>query len=180
LTIQEVLVNRKPHKVKVLERNGNIFIVEVNGKTVNVKFKNVVQGKTAILEINDKTVQPSVERVQRNVLQVKIGEKLFKVEFQPKIPKGSAVKLEPMATFAEKPAISLVMEKDALTAPIAGRIVLLRANVGQKVERGECVCILEAMKMQNEITAPKAGVVKEFRVSKGAIVNKGDVLAVIA
>ncbi|PIX32052.1 hypothetical protein COZ60_01245 [Candidatus Bathyarchaeota archaeon CG_4_8_14_3_um_filter_42_8] len=85
-----------------------------------------------------------------------------------------------MATFAEKPAISLVMEKDALTAPIAGRIVLLRANVGQKVERGECVCILEAMKMQNEITAPKAGVVKEFRVSKGAIVNKGDVLAVIA
>jgi len=180
LTIQEVLVNRKPHKVKVLERNGNIFIVEVNGKTVNVKFKNVVQGKTAILEINDKTVQPSVERVQRNVLQVKIGEKLFKVEFQPKIPKGSAVKLEPMATFAEKPAISLVMEKDALTAPIAGRIVLLRANVGQKVERGECVCILEAMKMQNEITAPKAGVVKEFRVSKGAIVNKEDVLAVIA
>jgi biotin carboxyl carrier protein len=180
VTIQEVLVNRKPHKVKVLERNGNIFIVEVNGKTVNVKFKNMVQGKTAILEINDKTFQPSVERVQRNVLQVKIGGKLFEVDFKPKIPKESAAKLEPMATFAEKPAIVLVMEKDAVTAPIAGRIILLRANVGQKVERGECVCILEAMKMQNEITAPKAGVVKEFRVFKGAIVNKGDVLAVIA
>jgi biotin carboxyl carrier protein len=56
---------------------------------------------------------------------------------------------------------------------------LLRANVGQKVEKGECICVLEAMKMENEIAAPKTGVVKEIKVSKGAIVNKGDVLAVI-
>lgn len=173
-------MNRKPHKVKVLERNGNIFTLEVNEKTVNVKFKNMVQGKTAILEINDKTFQPSVERIQGNVLQIKIGGKLFEVQFQPKIPKESNAKHEPIVTIAKKPAIGLVIEKDAVAAPIAGRIVLLRANVGQKVERGECVCILEAMKMQNEITAPKAGVVKEFRVSKGAIVNKGDILAVIS
>jgi biotin carboxyl carrier protein len=172
-------VNRKPHKVKVLERNRDIFTLEVNGKTVNVKFKNMVQGKTAILEINDKTFQLDVERGQGKVLQVKIGGKLFEVQFQPKIPKESNAKHEPTAIVAKKPAIDLVIEKDAVAAPIAGRIVLLRANVGQKVERGECVCILEAMKMQNEITAPKAGVVKEFRVSNGAIVNKGDVLAVI-
>jgi biotin carboxyl carrier protein len=180
LTIQEVLVNRKPHRVKVLEKNGNTFTLEVNGKTVNAKIKNTVQGKTAILEINDKHFQPSVERVQGNVLQVKIGGKPFEVQFQPKIPKESDTKHEPIATTAKKPTISLPIEKDAVAAPIAGRIVLLRANVGQKVERGECICILEAMKMQNEITAPKAGVVKEFRVSKGAIVNKGDVLAVIS
>ena len=73
----------------------------------------------------------------------------------------------------------LAIEKDAVTAPIAGRIVLLTADVGQKVEKGECICILEAMKMENEVAAPKAGVVKEIRVSEGAIVNKGDILAVI-
>ena len=180
MTIQEVLVNRKPHKVEVLERNGNVFTLEVNGKTVNVKFKNMVQGKTAILEINDKTFQLSVERGQGSVFQVKIGGRLFEVQFQPKIPKESNAKHEPIVTIAKKPAIGLVIEKDAVAAPIAGRIVMLRANVGQKVERGECVCILEAMKMQNEITAHKAGVVKEFRVSKGAIVNKGDTIAVIS
>jgi biotin carboxyl carrier protein len=38
---------------------------------------------------------------------------------------------------------------------------------------------LEAMKMENEIAAPKTGVVKEIRVSEGAIVNEGDILAVI-
>jgi biotin carboxyl carrier protein len=172
-------VNRKPHKVKVLERNGNTFTLEVNGKTVNVKIKNIVQGKTAMLEINDKLFQPSVERVQGN-FQVRIGGKLFEVQFQPKILKESDAKLEPIVAIAKKPAAVLVKEKNVVTAPISGRIMLLRAEVGQKVERGDCVCILEAMKMQNEITASKAGVVKEFRVSKGAIVNKGDVLAVIA
>jgi len=55
----------------------------------------------------------------------------------------------------------------------------LKADVGQRVEKGECICVLEAMKMENEIAAPKAGVVKEFKVSEGAIVNKGDVLALI-
>jgi biotin carboxyl carrier protein len=173
-------VNQKLHKVKILERNGNTFTLEVNGKRVSVKLKNMVQGKTAMLEINDKPFQPSVERVQGNVLQVRIGGKLFQVQFPPKTLKESNAKLEPIITIAKKPAAVLVIEKNAVTAPISGRIMLLRANVGQKVERGECVCILEAMKMQNEITAPKAGVVKEFRVSKGAIVNKGDILAVIA
>jgi len=57
--------------------------------------------------------------------------------------------------------------------------VLLKIEVGQKVAKGECICILEAMKMENEITAPRKGVVKEVRISEGAIVNKRDVLAII-
>jgi biotin carboxyl carrier protein len=179
LTIHEVLVNRKPHRVKVLERNGNTFLVEVNEKTVRVKLKNPNQGKTVIIEINGSSFQAKIERTQINVLQVKIGEKPFEVESQPKIPKETAAKLESIAAVTRRPATSLTIEKGAVTAPIAGRIVLLKASVGQKVEKGECICILEAMKMENEITAPKSGVVKEIRVSEGAIVNKGDALAVI-
>lgn len=179
MTAHDVLVNRKPHRVKVLERNGNTFLVEVNEKPVTVKIKNLSQGKTAIIEINGRSLQAYVERVQGKT-QVKIGGKLFEVERQPKISKTPAVKLEPVAApVTRRPALKLVIEKDAVTTPIAGRIVLLKANVGQKVEKGECICILEAMKMENEIAAPKTGVVKEFRVSQGAIVNKGDVLAVI-
>jgi len=179
LTDHEVLVNRKSHRVKVLERNRNTFLVEVNEKTVKVQIKNPSQGKTATIEINGRFFQAEIERIQRNILQVKIGGKPFEVQRQPEVPKETAAKLEPVATITRKPAISLAIEKDAVTAPIAGRIVLLKANVGQKVEKGECVCVLEAMKMENEIAAPKTGVVKEIKVSRGAIVNKGDVLAVI-
>ena len=177
--IQEFLVNKKPHRVRVLERNGNTFLVEVNEKTVTVKLKNPKQGKTTVMEINGRSFEAKMEKNQRNILQVKIGGKSFEVQPQPKILKETAVKPEFAATITRKPATSLKIKKDAVVAPIAGRIVLLKASVGQKVEKGECICILEAMKMENEIAAPKAGVIKEIRVSEGAIVNKRDVLAVI-
>ncbi len=179
MTFHEILVNKKPYRVNILERNGNAFLVEVNEKTVTVELKNPNQGGKATIEINGRSLQAKIDRIQRNILQVKIGGKLFEVKRQPKIPPEAAVKLEPVAAIARKPTIRLAIEKDAVAAPIAGRIVLLKADVGQKVEKGECICVLEAMKMENEITALKAGVVKEIRVSEGAIVNKGDVLAVI-
>jgi len=173
-------VNRKPHRVKVLERNGDVFLVEVNEKTVRVKLKNLGRGESAIIEINGGSFQANLERLQGNVVKVKIGGKIFEVQCQPRISKEPTIKPEPTVVIARKPAISLAIEKDVVTAPIAGRIVLVKARVGQRIERGECVCVLEAMKMENEIAAPKAGVLKEFRVSEGAVVNKGDVLAVIA
>jgi len=179
LTAHDVLVNRKPHRVKVLERNGNTFLVEVNEKAVTVKIKNPSQGKTAIIEFNGRSFRAKIKRIQGNILQVIIGGKIFEVQPQPKIPKAPTVKLEPAATIMRRPALKLTIEKNAMTAPIAGRIALLKADIGQKVEKGECICVLEAMKMENEIAAPKAGVVKEIRVSEGAVVNKGDVLVVI-
>jgi len=156
LRAHEVLGNRKPHRVKVLERNGNTFLVEVNEKTVTVKIKNLSQGKAAIIEINGRSFRAKIKRIQGNILQVKIGGKIFEVQRQPKISKTPAVKLESVsAPVTRRPALKLAIEKDVVTAPIAGRIVLLKANVGQRGEKGECICILEAMKMENEIAAPK-------------------------
>ena len=59
---------------------------------------------------------------------------------------------------------------------------ILRVNVqnGQAVKEGDLLCVLEAMKMENEIYAPKAGSVAQVVVSKGSSVNTGDVLVVIA
>ena len=179
MTIHEVLVNKKPHRVTVLERNGNTFLGEVNEKSFTVKIKNPNQGGTLNVEINGRPLQAKIERIQRNILQVRIGGRSFEVQCYPEVPKEAAVKLEPVAAVVKRPITSLATEKDAVTAPIAGRIVLLKIEVGQKVAKGECICILEAMKMENEITAPRKGVVKEVRISEGAIVNKRDVLAII-
>ena len=61
-----------------------------------------------------------------------------------------------------------------------GNILKVCVTAGQSVKEGELLCVLEAMKMENEIPAPKAGTVAQVVVSKGASVNAGDVLVVLA
>ncbi|CAB4638200.1 unannotated protein [freshwater metagenome] len=53
-------------------------------------------------------------------------------------------------------------------------------EVGQEVEVGQAVCVLEAMKMENQILAEKAGKVTEIKVAAGQTVGSGDVIIVIA
>lgn len=60
-----------------------------------------------------------------------------------------------------------------------GKVVRVLKGNGDTVERGDGVMVVEAMKMQNEIKAPKAGVVKEIKTAEGSTVSAGDVLAVI-
>lgn len=63
--------------------------------------------------------------------------------------------------------------------PMQGTIVKLLVALGDTVEVGQTVCVLEAMKMENSINAEKAGAVKEIRVAAGDSVGPGDVIAVI-
>ncbi len=67
----------------------------------------------------------------------------------------------------------------SVAVPMQGTIVKLLVEVGQEVEAGATVCVLEAMKMENNITADKAGTVKEIKVAVGDSVGSGDVVVVI-
>lgn len=68
----------------------------------------------------------------------------------------------------------------AVTAPMPGMIVTVKVKEGDFIEEGAVVAILEAMKMQNEIHAPRGGVIRDIRVRSGAMVGGGDVLMVVA
>ncbi len=56
---------------------------------------------------------------------------------------------------------------------------MIKVSVGQQVAAGECLVVLEAMKMENEVVAPCAGTVKQILVSKGTAVDTDDVLVVL-
>ncbi len=68
---------------------------------------------------------------------------------------------------------------DTLASPMQGNVWKVPVRAGQEVVEGEIVTIIEAMKMENEITAHKAGVIAELPISEGDAVRSGDVLAVI-
>ena len=67
-----------------------------------------------------------------------------------------------------------------MTAPMPGNVLDVLVAVGAKVSAGDAVVLLEAMKMENEIVATRSGTIAQIAVSKGAVVETGAVLAVIA
>ena len=66
-----------------------------------------------------------------------------------------------------------------ILAPMPGKVVRVQLEAGASVEKGAGVVVVEAMKMQNEMKSPRAGVVVSIKVKPGDTVNAGDVLAVI-
>ncbi len=67
-----------------------------------------------------------------------------------------------------------------ISAPMPGKILSVKANVGQNVKKGEVILILEAMKMENEIVATQDGTVASIDVQVGTQVESGDTLATLA
>ena len=92
----------------------------------------------------------------------------------------------PVAASTAAPAAKAAAPKAAapagankVTAPMPGTILQVKVSQGQSVKKGDVICVLEAMKMENDIPAPCDGVIASINVQKGASVNAGDVLASI-
>ena len=68
---------------------------------------------------------------------------------------------------------------DSLVSPIQGTVLRVAVEAGAAVTEGALVCVIEAMKMENEITAHKAGTVTELPISVGGSVATGETVAVI-
>jgi biotin carboxyl carrier protein len=77
------------------------------------------------------------------------------------------------------PAAAPSGNEERVVSPFPGNVLQVSVAVGQAVTSGQCLVVIEAMKMQNEIVAPCNGVVKQVLVSKGATVNTDDVLVVL-
>ncbi len=91
------------------------------------------------------------------------------------------------AVTVPKPVAPAVLPKEPIpegavtvNAPMPGKISAVKLEAGAAVKRGDVILVLEAMKMQNDITAPQDGTLGEIRVAIGDNVKTGDVLAVMA
>ena len=116
-------------------------------------------------------------------VEVEKGEAMVKAEYEAALP--TATPATPVAPAAPVPAAPATPAAPAPAAqagantvpsPLPGNINAVNFSVGQTVKAGDVVIILEAMKMENEIVAPKAGTLTKLHVQKGAVVNTGDPL----
>ena len=117
-------------------------------------------------------------------VEVQLAEPMTVGEFQTYAPAAPAAPAAPVAAApaaapaaAAAPAVTGAGE--AVTAPMPGNILKVNVQQGQAVKAGDVLVVLEAMKMENEIMAPKNGTVTQVLVSKGATVDTGAPMVVI-
>ena len=97
----------------------------------------------------------------------------------PAAPVAAAPAAAPEAPAAAPAAPAVTGSGEAVNAPMPGTILKVNVTAGQAVKEGDVLCVLEAMKMENDITAPKSGTITQVVTSKGASVSTGDVLVMI-
>jgi pyruvate carboxylase subunit B len=97
----------------------------------------------------------------------------------PAAAQPAASKEAAPAPAAPAPQPAAAVDGTPLKAPMPGMIVSYQKNVGDTVQEGDTVLILEAMKMENALPAPASGTIQAINYSSGDTVAKGDVLAVI-
>lgn len=115
-------------------------------------------------------------------VEVEKGEAMIRAEYDAAAPVAPAptapaapVAAAPVAAPAAAPAPAAAGE-GVVQSPMPGNINAVKFSAGQSVKAGDVIIILEAMKMENEIVAPKAGTLTKIHVQKGAVVNTGDPL----
>jgi acetyl-CoA/propionyl-CoA carboxylase biotin carboxyl carrier protein len=123
------------------------------------------------------------ETVERDYL-VEVSGKRFEVKVRGEAPPvmasaNGAAAARPAPKRERKSGGGGGAGGDTLTSPLQGNVFKVLVEQGAEVEQGALICIIEAMKMENEITAHKAGKVEQLPISEGAAVTAGDTLAVI-
>ena len=125
----------------------------------------------------------AAETVSRDY-KVEVSGKLFDVTV---IGEGGAGAAAPAAggrpeaaqTRAQGPAAAAGASSESLPSPLQGTVLKVAVEQGAEVAEGDLVCVIEAMKMENEIVAHRSGKVTTLNVSEGAAVGSGDTIAVI-
>lgn len=148
---------------------NNEFVLKIKGREHSLKILNLSHGKIEFMLDNGYHVAKYVENTTSKITIVIDGVKV---------------------TFNKRPDLDKIVYKSSgvesatdsqvsLKSQIPGRVVSMNLSVGDKVQKGDVVCILESMKMQVSIKAHKDGVIKTLKIKQGVSVAKNDVLAEI-
>ncbi len=123
-------------------------------------------------------VLPTEEDLERRSMTVEVGGKRFNVAYWAASDGTGAGPARRKRPKLEK-ASGAGSADGIIAAPMQGTIVKVSVKAGDRVEEGDSICVLEAMKMENEVTAPNSGEVTDLRVQPGDTVTPGETIAIV-
>ena len=166
----EVLVSGasgKQRRVVELERNGSSWRVSLDGESIDAD----------LIEIDPHTVSVLIEGRSYALQITQLPNSPLKL--QTPLQEFTAEVADPRAWRSRRHGLLQAEGRQQIVAPMPGKVVRILVSVGDKVQAGQGLLVVEAMKMQNEIRSPKNGTVERLLAKEGQPVNAGEILCVV-
>lgn len=154
-------------RVVELTRNSDTWRIALDGKEADADAMQIAPGVFSIL-LDGQSYGVRVTPEVNGALKLQSGEHEFAAEVA-----------DPRAWRGRRHGAVEAKGRQQVVAPMPGKVVRVLVAAGEKVEAGQGLLVVEAMKMQNEVRSPKSGVVERLMVKEGQAVNAGEVLVVI-
>jgi biotin carboxyl carrier protein len=151
-----------------LERDADRWKVSLDGQHVDADA----------VEIDPNTLSLLLEGQSFEVRITHSPDDVFKL--QTGLQEFTAEVVDPRAWRGRRHGALEAEGRQQVIAPMPGKVVRILVQAGEKVEAGQGLLVVEAMKMQNEIRSPKGGIVERLHVKEGQPVNAGEVLCIVS
>jgi biotin carboxyl carrier protein len=164
-----LIVEGRKYRVGEISGQDPFWTIPVDEKNVNVELLGQPSGQsTLFIRAGGRVIGVTILGQQdQRVYFVEVSGRPLTVTLQDDVSSGHTAQF----AIVDGPAL--------VNSPMAGKIALVKTSVDSKVEEGQSLMVLEAMKMQNEIASPKSGIVKELYVKHGDLVRAGDKLCLV-
>jgi biotin carboxyl carrier protein len=162
----EIEIAGRPRVVE-LTRITDACRIVLDGKEVDADAVQVAPGIFSIL-LDGKSYEVRVLPSRNGSLRLQTGHHEFVAEVT-----------DPRAWRGRRHGSTEAEGRQEIVAPMPGKVVRVLVAAGDKVEGGQGLMVVEAMKMQNEVRSPKSGTVEKLMVKEGQAVNAGEVMAVV-
>ncbi len=165
--IYEVTEGGETVRIELAEVGEGVYDLGFQGETARVDAAKSGRTIYSIIE-NGKQFEAMVEERGAHGFDILVSGRLFHVEA---MDERSKVLAQQARSVAEGP--------QSVESQMPGKVVKVHVAIGTRVAEGQGVVVVEAMKMENEITSPIDGIVKEIPVSEGQTVETGATLFVV-
>jgi biotin carboxyl carrier protein len=160
----EVRIDNRTRVVE-LTRDTDRWYISLDGEPLQADAVEIAPNAFSIL-LNGKSHEVRIAPTPTGVLILQTGHR----EFTGEVP-------DPRAWRGRRHGALEAKGRQQILAPMPGKIVRVLVQAGEKVEAGQGLIVVEAMKMQNEIRSLKSGTVERVLVKEGQPVNSGEILA---
>jgi len=155
---------KRKHIVELVREDG-VSSVALDGQSVEANATQIAPNVVSVM-LGSQSFELHIARSADGTLKLRCGPHEFSAEI-----------VDPRAWRGRKHGAVEAEGRQEILAPMPGKVIRVLAAVGDAVEAGQGLLVVEAMKMQNEIRSPKSGKVERLLVKEGQNVNAGEVLA---